>query len=54
MPSKPRRASIYRAMVSGRISLEAGDILSRVVSRHKEIIAMRDQQQQLAQLKEDD
>ncbi len=43
-------AYIYRAMVNGRISLEAGDTLSRVVGRHKEILAVRDQQQQLSAL----
>jgi Ni,Fe-hydrogenase III large subunit len=41
---------IYRAMVNGRLSLEAGDILSRVVGRHREIVAAIDQAQQLSTL----
>jgi Ni,Fe-hydrogenase III large subunit len=45
-------AYIYRAMVNGRLSLEAGDILSRVVGRHREIVAAMDQAQQLAALLE--
>jgi hypothetical protein len=43
---------IYGAMINGRLSLEDGDILSRVIGRHKEIIAVRDQARQLDALLE--
>ena len=46
-------ARIYKEMRSGRLSLAAADIASRVLRRHSEMLSAEEQRRQLAELQRD-
>ena len=41
---------VYRDFINGTITMEAAEVRSRVLGRHKEILSSMEQQRQLAEL----